>query len=223
MECQYDLQLTTVLTSTLRHTDFTHKKLFALVRKLSEEHWGTELRKFLASLLTYTKSSFRLSECKWTSGWPAHTVCWYEHSLESVSPVQPKPDLLQTEPVKENPWGESCSTALLPARLCTQKSGKAQGSDLIDSPFGRAVLRGAGWGHVERLCLPFQPGSFVSQHQAAPAWADDLRNELFAVYTHLHGAPVLHELFGKLELFIGFVHRLWFWGEPGVGEPTKNI
>lgn len=140
------------------------------------------------------------------------TIGWYEHSLESVSQVQPRPDLLQTEPVKETP-GKS-PAALLHCPLCTQKSGKAQGSDLVDSPFWRAVLRGARRGHVERLCLPFQPGSFVSQHQAAPAWADDLGDELFAVHTHLHRAPVLHELFGKLELLIGLVHRPGFCGEP---------
>lgn len=101
------------------------------------------------------------------------------------------------------------------ALLSHNSKGKAQGSDLIDSPFWGAVLRGARWGHVERLCLPFQPGSFVGQHQAAPAWADDFGNELFAVYTHLHCTPVLHELFGKLEFFVWFVHWFRFWGKPG--------
>lgn len=111
--------------------------------------------------------------------------------------------------------GKSPAAWLHRGRPGHKRKGKAQGSDLIDSPFGGAVLRGARWGHVERLCLPFQPGSFVGQHQAAPAWADDFRDELFAVYTHLHCTPILHQFFGKLEFFIWFVHRSWFWGKPG--------
>lgn len=214
VECQYDLLLRTVLTSTLCQTDFTHKKL--CLRKLSEEHWETELRKFLASLVTYTKSSFRLSECKWATGWPAsyHRPIWTQPWVCATRCGTSLPRC------RWSLFGQTPGRVLqhwcTEARASGHKSKrKAQGSDLVDSPLGGAVLRGACRGHVERLCLPFQPGSLVGQHQAAPAGADDFRNELFAVYTDLHCTPILHELFGELEFFIWFVHRLRFWGKPG--------
>lgn len=82
--------------NTVRPTSHT-RSFFALVRKLSEEHRGTELRKYLPSLFTHTKSSFRLSECKWTTGRPAsyHQLIWTHTALRLCHKVQHKPDLLR--------------------------------------------------------------------------------------------------------------------------------
>lgn len=77
-------------------SDWLHtQEAFALVRRLSEEQWGTEPRKFLASLFTYTKSSFRLSECKWTSGWAPshHRLLWTQpKSVSGAAQAWPAAD-----------------------------------------------------------------------------------------------------------------------------------
>lgn len=59
-----------------------------------------------------------------------------------------------------------------------------------------AALRGpevdrVGRRHVEGLGFAIETGTFGGHAQAALAGGDDFCNELFAVYTDLHGDPVL--------------------------------
>ena len=55
-------------------------------------------------------------------------------ALHLCHKVQHKPDLLRMEPAKENPW-EVLQHGCTEAAPGHERKGKAQGSDLIDSPF----------------------------------------------------------------------------------------
>jgi len=52
------------------------------------------------------------------------------------------------------------------------------------------------------LGFAVKTGPLGGHAQAALAGGDDLSDELFAVYTDLHGDPVLRQFFGQLWLIL---------------------
>lgn len=229
-KCQYDLLLKTVLTSTPLSHWFLTWEAFSLSQEIvwrRIKNWAKEKVSGF-QIHTFTEASFKLSSslsaneqlADLSHGFNRHGHSSLCNNAIAVEVRSNATSHLFNETAGRRAGLGQCSCARMPT--WRQKQLQGTGSDFIDSPLGRAVLWGACWGHVEGLCFPFQPGSFVGQHQAAPAWADDFRNELFAVYAHFHGAPVLHELLGKLQLFIWSVHRLGFWGEPRRRTPCVS-
>lgn len=73
---------------------------------------------------------------------------------------------------------------------------------LVDAALGGQEVDGAGRGHVEGLRLAVEPRPLAGHAQAVLAGRDDLRDELLAVHTDLHGDPVLRQLLGQLQLVL---------------------
>lgn len=69
---------------------------------------------------------------------------------------------------------------------------------LVDGALRGPEVDGAGRRHVEGLGFAVKTGTLAGHTQAALAGAYDLYDELLAVYTDLHGDPVLRQLLGQL-------------------------